>query len=218
MGKSVTQILGDLSGKSFSDFNYEGLEKTYAASIRRQASADAQLENAHYNRPGTDLRSRQASAQSKGMIMMARQKAIKAQQAEQRELDSHMPIATVFETYQSTKQAFDMDRRDVGLSTMASHLEKVWKRDRSASINAHDFANLKEHYARNYPKSAAASVLEGVAEAGYSDLPKAELMRIASSIRSQEDYDYMMKQHGLTSNSPRNKKARGFILSLLTEG
>jgi hypothetical protein len=202
--KSVIDHLNELSGENYSSFNFNKLATDYAEAIVRQEKIDEANLNEYYN-PSV-----KASALS---IEKAKKAVAEMIDARKRAEDDAIPVVSTFDAFQGVKEASRKNSRDLGLSRLATHLEKKWKVDRTGSLTHKDISVLKDHYSKNYPKSAASEALSGISKKGYTDLPKAELMAIAASIHSQEDFDSQMIANGLTSNSPRNVKARQFILA-----
>jgi hypothetical protein len=80
-------------------------------------------------------------------------------------------------------------------------------------ITAKSFMKLKAHYARNYPKSRAAKVIEGFGKKGYATLNRNDLLRLAADIRNQEDFEQVVIDNGLQGGAPNQVKARKFILA-----
>jgi hypothetical protein len=202
--KSVIDHLNELSGENYSSFNFNKLATDYAEAIVRQEKIDEANLNEYYN-PSV-----KASALS---IEKAKKAVAEMIDARKRAEDDAIPVVSTFDAFQGVKEASRKNSRDLGLSRLATHLEKKWKVDRTGSLTHKDISVLKDHYSKNYPKSAASEALSGISKKGYTDLPKAELMAIAASIHSQEDFDSQMIANGLTSNSPRNVKSRQFILA-----
>jgi hypothetical protein len=205
--KSVTKHIQDLTGKSFSAVNFDKLAAEFSGNMKRISARDRQLEEEYYN-PSPDMK----RAEKLKMLVA------KAIEQESDRVNGSMPVISTFEAYQVAKRAYSENSRDVGLANLTTYLEKGWKRDREASLNTEEVVKLADHYKKNFPKSSAKKVLAGMVENGYFDLPVNELMGISSEIRSQADYEYQITANGLASNSPRNQKARQFILAAVNGG
>jgi hypothetical protein len=201
--KSVTQLVNELGGSNYSDFNYSSLYRKYARDIRDQEQRDLHAMDHKYS----TFDKVQLKTMQKNLASVIDERA--------EQVNGHLPVSTTYDAYQKVKEAAKHDKRDVGLKVLATHLGKLWEKDREGSLHVSEYMRLKDHYANNFPKSAAVEVLDNVVNTGYTDLPMAKLMTIASCIRSQADYDYQIKSNGLESNSLRNKKARQFILDLV---
>ena len=131
------------------------------------------------------------------------------------ELNGMLPVSSVFEALQSVKTAQKTASYDLGLRNFELYLDRIWKQDREACITVEDFVNLRDHYKRNYPKSAVVDVIDDLVGSGYLSLRTDDLIKIASRIRSQEDYEYEIREAGLDSNTPNHRKAREFIIHLV---
>ena len=205
MATNIRQHLANLSGESVRDFNYSKLASQFGNLVEKRASYDLQNE-IEYER-GRTL--------SEPHIDMMRRVISEAIEKESAEMNGTLPIISLFEASQMAKNASQNSSRDVGLLNLSTHLERRWKAHREAHLTVAELFKLKDHYSRNFPKSKASAVIENFTEAGYMDLPVGDLMDIAAQIQSQDDYDYVIKEAGLHTNNPYNKKARKFILALL---
>lgn len=207
MSKSIRQHLADLSGNSVRDYDFSRLAAHFGKAAKARDARDLRNEM---------NRERQV-ALSEPHIDMMRRAIEEAIEKESAELNGTLPVISMFEAAQIAKGAVKEASRDVGLQNLSTHLERRWKADKQAHLSASDIITLKDHYNRNFPKSAASRVVEGFTKSGWMDLPVGNLMDIASQIRSQKDFDYYIKEAGLHTNNPYNKKARNFILALLNE-
>ena len=138
----------------------------------------------------------------------------KAIEQETLEVDGSLPVAEVYESLQHVKAQKKVDT-DAGLRALRGQLEKMWKKDRTASINYQSYMEMKDWYTRNYPKSRVAEVIEEIGQKGYSTLEVTKLAHIASQIQSQSDFDEMMVAHGLAGRNPQQVKARNFVIALV---
>ena len=207
MARSIRQHLSDLSGKSVRDYDFSRLAARFGKAAKARDARDLRNEM---------NRERQV-ALSEPHIDMMRRAIEEAIEKESAELNGTLPVISMFEAAQIAKGAVKEASRDVGLQNLSTHLERRWKADKQAHLSASDIITLKDHYNRNFPKSAASHIVEGFTKSGWMDLPVSNLMDIASQIRSQSDFDYYIKEAGLHTNNPYNKKARNFILALLNE-
>jgi hypothetical protein len=146
--------------------------------------------------------------------MHAIQKKLAEAIREPDEVSGHLPVASVFDALQVVKARRDL-RRNPGLRALRGHLQSAWKKNRTANLSANTFLNLKDYYIRNYPKSGMSEVFDDIAKGGYFTLPISELLHIASQIGTQEDFDHMMVQCGLSGTQPHQVKSRNFILASL---
>lgn len=205
MRKNVYKQLEALTGEP-AGFNYSKLASRYAEAITATREEDERKAIA-YRLNDKDLSEYEYSWISK-VVANELDKEVDR-------VDGTLPISTVFEVFQSVKAASKSNSRDIGLRVLTTHLEKLWKRDKSANLTVNDFLRIKEHYERNYPKSACCEVIDDATQKGYLTLPVGELIDLTANIRSQEDYDYYIKEAGLSGNNPFQRKARKFILALL---
>lgn len=200
--KSVTKRLKDLSGKDYQEFNYPKLYSRYAGAVKERQARDRSVEADRYVDNSMDRK-----------IDQLRKVVAEELQKECERVNGSLPVASYFDAYQIAKKASDANKRDVGAGVLATYLHKLWEKNRTASLTANDFLRMRDHYETNYPRSVAASVIDEIGQKGYADLPMSDLLAIAANIESQDDYEYQIKAHGLASNSPRNKKARQFIIA-----
>lgn len=147
---------------------------------------------------------------------LERTKRLVAEELEQlvREENSHLPVTSVFDALQAVKAHKDAER-DAGLRAIRGQLEKMWRKDRTASISVATYEALADHYKKNYPRSAVVDVLKKIGQDGYMTLEVSKLASIASEVNSQADYEEAVLRNGLQGNSPNNVKARQFILALV---
>lgn len=204
MSKTIYQHLEELTGTKTS-MDYSKLLRQFAGEVQYRRDEDLAKEAA--NNRGKDLNDRH--------IDWMKRVVAEELERESENIDGTLPVSSVFEAYQVSKSASTQNSRDVGIRVLTTHLEKLWKADKSANLTVSDVLKIKEHYNRNYPKSAASEVIEDISKKGYLTLPIGELVDIASQIRSQEDYDYYIKEARLTGGSLYQKKARQFILALV---
>lgn len=205
MSKNVYQHLEELTGETQSSINYSRLASKFADDVKKECEVDLQKEAAY--REGKELNERH--------IDWMRKVVAKELEKETDRIDGSLPVSSVFEAYQRAKSASSATPRDIGVRILTTHLEKMWKTNRTANLTVADMLKVKEHYSRNYPKSAAADLIEDISTKGYFMLPVANLVHVASQIRTQEDYDYHIKEAGLAGGNPFQKKARNFILALI---
>lgn len=205
MSKSIKQHLADLSGNSVRGLDYSKLASHFGGSAKMRDRQDLRNE----------MERERVVALDEPHINMMRRAIEEALEQESAEVNGTLPVISVFEAAQEVKGACKRASRDVGLLNLSTHLERRWKAHKEAHLTASDILTLKDHYHRNFPKSAASSVIEGFTKAGWLDLEVGHLMEIAGQIRSQDDFDYYIKEAGLHTNNPYNKKARNFILAML---
>lgn len=204
MSKNIYDHLENLTGQR-ATIDYDSMSRKYATAIKQRREADVQNED-NYRR-GRELNE----------LHIDWMKRVVAEELEKEtdRVDGNLPIISVFDAVQAAKQASSASPKDIGLSRLVTHLEMKWENDRTANLNVSEILKLKDHYNRNYPRSLAASVIEKSSRSGYVTLPIGDLMELAANIRSQEDYDYYIKEAGLSGNNPFQKKSRQFVLALL---
>jgi hypothetical protein len=197
-GKPMAQHLADLSGKSVTNIRMGDLSKRYAKAIKDRKRAEAEKENEfRYNAQHVEY--------LKSLVAKELERCAEV-------TDSTLPFISVFDALQIVKARKDLDM-DLGLRALVGHLETAWRRDREAVITAGSYLTLKEHYTRQYPKSRVAQVFDDMHDSGYLDLPVVELMNLVAQIETQEDYDYLIRAHGLDGNKPWQRKSRQFIIA-----
>jgi hypothetical protein len=131
------------------------------------------------------------------------------------EQDRATPVAMRFDAFQAIKTAAETSK-DRGLAHLARHLEQMWHKDPMGSITLGEVSDLRAHYAANYPKSKIAKVMESeIYKVGYNTLPIAQLVRIASQITDQADYDAVIVRANLQGDKPNQVRARTLIRELV---
>lgn len=114
---------------------------------------------------------------------------------------------------------------DRGLSRAATHAYRLWSKDPQGTLTVGDVARLRAHYAREYPRSKIAEVIDKeLPKVGFNTLPVARLTRIAMDIARHSDtegadpqtvYEGVMQREALTGNLPEQIRARAYIRGLL---
>ena len=129
-------------------------------------------------------------------------------------VSGHLPVVSVFDAMQEVK-AHKNFSGDAGLRALVAHLRKMWEKDRDSNLTANSFLSIRDHYIKNYPKSACVEVFDTMTKKGYFTLPMADLLKIASQVQSQSDFDHLIMKHGLQGKHPHQVKARKFILAVV---
>jgi len=203
--KKVRQVLANLSGQPVRDIDYRRLANLYEADVAARDEADEQ--NAIEYELKTNVHEAHLDTLKKAI-----EQAIEQNHAE---VDGTLPIVSAFEALQIAKAASADNSRDVGVLNLVTYLDKRWHHDREANLTTKDVILIKDHFQKNYPKSAALKVIQEFSKQGYATLPIGKLVDIASNIRTQDDFDYYIQEAGLQGNNPFHRKARQFILALL---
>jgi len=145
---------------------------------------------------------------------MVKKRIAEQLEAEAAQIQGTLPVAAIYDAFTLVKNS---SRRDAGVNALQGQLEHMWKRDRTGSITANLYLTLHDHYKRNYPRSAAAELIQQIGEQGYSTLPVSDLEHIASKIQNQGDFDHAVMLHGLNGPLPHQVKARRYLLALLNQ-
>jgi len=203
--KKVRQMLANLSGQPVRDIDYRRLANLYEADVKAREDADEQ--NAIEYELKTNVHEAHIDTLKKAV-----EQAIEQNNAE---VDGTLPIVSAFEALQIARSASEDHSRDLGVLNLTTYLDKKWRQDKEANLTTKDVILIKDHFKRNYPKSAATQVIDEFAKKGYATLPIGKLIDLAANIRTQEDFDYYIKEAGLQGNNPFHRKARQFILALL---
>jgi hypothetical protein len=205
MGKNVTQDLANMLNQSVRGIDYRKLATKYSKEIlERDAEDTARDERNHYN-----------MRVSEKLVDILREKVAIALDRECAEVNGSFPVISVFEALQISKKAVSQNSRDLGLRNLVTYLNMKWDNNREADLFTEDYYKIKNLYSRNFPKSAACSVIESFSHEGYASLPVSKLAEIAEQIETQEDFDQYIREAGLHVNSPFAIKARKFIVALL---
>ncbi len=184
---------------SIDDIGMSRLAQRYATAVSQRKAADLRREQE------TDL------TPYLPQLEVARRKLARALEAESENIGGHLPVSSVYDALQIVKA----QNANIGVRALTGHLETLWKADRQASLSANSFLTLRDHYTRNYPKAGMGEVFDAIAKKGYLALPMSDLVKIASEIQTQEDFDLAMMKHGLDGRQPHQVKARKFVLAVL---
>jgi hypothetical protein len=130
------------------------------------------------------------------------------------EIHGNLPVSSIEDAITSVKRA-NVERRDIGVNNLETYLLKLWKEDPSYIITAGEYIKVRDHFSKNYPKSAAVELIDKIGSEGYFTLHIPELVDIASRIQSQGDYEFEVRQASLDGGHPNQVKAREFILALV---
>lgn len=199
--RNVKQDLANLSQKTVKDIKMGRLMK-FAKDAERQRELEASY--------GDELKL--------NIPNIERVKHLVAQvlKNEADEVNGDLPVVSVFDAFQHVKAQKDLNK-DAGLRALCGQLQMMWGKSLDdkgpADITAASFMRLRDHYARNYPRSKAASVIDGFGKKGYATLNRSDLLRIASEIETQEDFEKAVIDNGLQGGAPNQVKARKFILA-----
>lgn len=181
------------------------LEQNASWLFKRQAAREGEIQAA---------RERHDLAQAMPILEAARKMIARA--VGDRVLPDDAPIATRFDVFNVIKQASKDDAKDQGLKMFATHLQRLWHQDPTGSLTAGAISQLRDHYQSQHPRSRVGEVTDAqVPKIAFSNLPVAQLTRIAADINSQEDYDATILRHGLHGDSPRSIRARALIRELV---
>jgi hypothetical protein len=198
--RSTKQTLADLSGRSVNGISMQRLAPMFARRVVERREAEARYDADNYVHPA--------------FVDHLRAKAAKALEKEAENTAPNLPISSVFDALQITKQ-HKRANNDAGIRAWQGMLTSMWKQNRTANISANSFMKLKTYFTDNFPKSAVSEVFDEIGAQGYAALPVAELLTIASRIYDQEDYEFEMRSAGLTTQQPHHVKARKFVLAVL---
>lgn len=128
------------------------------------------------------------------------------------------PIVSRFDAFSVIKNASKKDHNDQGLHKLAIHLERLWHKDPLGVITAGTLSHLRDHYQYNNPRSILGEVVDTVIPTvSFNTLPVAKLVRIASQVTSQEDYNIAITNNSLGGDSPKHVRARTFIRALINQ-
>jgi hypothetical protein len=128
------------------------------------------------------------------------------------------PIVSRFDAFSVIKSASKKDKSDQGLRNMSLHLERLWHKEPLGIITAGALTRLRDHYQQTNSRSRIAEIVDMVIPTvSFNSLPIVNLIRIASQIGSQEDYDIAIARHGIGSDAPKHVRARTFIRALLNQ-
>jgi hypothetical protein len=199
--RNVKQDLANLSQQKVNDIRMSRLMKFAQAAQKHRELEDSYGSELYLNVP---------------RVEQVRNLVAKVLESEASEVNGELPVISVFDAFQYVKAQKDLNK-DAGLRALQGHLQRMWDNSLAErgpdEITAESFMKLKTHYARNYPKSRAAKVIEGFGKKGYATLNRNDLLRLASDIRSQEDFEQVVIDNGLQGGAPNQVKARKFILA-----
>lgn len=201
--RNVKQDLANFSGESVGNIKMDNLNRLYGRKAAAREEFDRKNEGNYRDDPAI-------LEQMMSIVAKALDKDVDQPQR------GNLPVTSVFDALQ-VLNSHKLAKNDFGINALRGHLETKWKRNREANITADDFTSIKEHYSRNYPRSAVNEVIDEIGRRGYITLPLSDLVHIASKVRNQNDFDRLMKDNGLHTNQPHHVKARNFILSVVNK-
>ena len=133
----------------------------------------------------------------------------------ERVLPDDSPIVSRFDAFSVIKDASRKCPGDMGLRRIALHLERLWHAEPLGALTAGALARLRDHYQGADPRSTLGEVVDTcIPKVSFKTLPVAKLVRIASQIASQEDYDTAVERNSLHGDDPISVRARIFIREL----
>lgn len=137
------------------------------------------------------------------------------------------PAVSREDFWRSLKTAAQSAPKDVALKRAAAHAQMLYQGSMEGILTIGDVARFRTHYAREYPKSRVASVVDAALDSsGYQTLPLSKLRAVAAKIDAQcsskmsedemeEVFVEECRQAGLASNDLQAQRSRGFIRGLL---
>jgi len=129
--------------------------------------------------------------------------------------DNSLPLVSRFEAWQALRQAQRMTPDDRGLRLATAHLKKLWASDKEGALAVGDVARVRAHYAREFPRSRVAAVIDAeIPKVSFSTLDVRKMAQLASSVVDQSSYEEVVHTHGLASRRPEHFRARAFIRGL----
>lgn len=130
--------------------------------------------------------------------------------------NANLPVVTRFDLYQGIRKISERAPTDSGLKRLAIQLERAWHSEPLGALSYGDVSGLVAVYRDQYPRSKAADAIEAeCTRVGMHKLPVAKLVRIASNINTQEDYDSAMQIHGYAGDRPEQVRARTLVRELI---
>jgi hypothetical protein len=127
-----------------------------------------------------------------------------------------VPVAMTFFVHQAIKKVATKYQTDRGLMQAVSCLDALWRKDPTGSVTTKQLADIRTACKRAAPKSIVDRVIDTeVSRVGYNRLPVAKLARIAAKVKTQEDFDNLVKANGLTSDRSDHVQSRSLIMSLV---
>lgn len=165
--------------------------------------------------------SRMADAESraenagKGPIFAALQRALIARQTEQL-TDNRLPAIMTYDAYCVVKDASKASPDDRGLKVASYALYDAWNRDPMGHLTVGQLASYRNHYAREFPKSAVRQVFDGdVISRGFNTLTNLPyLTRIAATVTDQASYEGAVEAYDLAGDRPEQIRARAYIRAM----
>lgn len=131
-------------------------------------------------------------------------------------LPDDTPIITRFDAHSAIKSAAKENPKDTGLRMFATHLSRLWHEDPMGTLSAGVIGKLRDHYQNENPRSVVGEMTDKVIpKYSFNNLPVANLVRIANSISTQEDYNAAIERYNLAGDDARSIRARTFIRELV---
>jgi len=133
-----------------------------------------------------------------------------------RVLPDDTPIVSRFDAFSVIKDATRHNKDDMSLRKLALHLERLWHKDPLGYLSAGAMSRLRDHYQQMSPRSVVAEVIDvTIPKVAFTNLPVATLVRIASQIENQSDFDNAIARNCLQGDDLKSVRARIFIRALV---
>lgn len=147
----------------------------------------------------------------------ARVAARLAEEASEEQVDEDLPV--IDKQTAARYVAGLRTKSDAGLSRLATHLLNLYQSDPQGSLTIGEVRRLQAAWKQTYGKTAAHDVLATqLVKQGFLNVDVRRLSKLASGIRTQQDFDVTMREAGLAGSRPDQIKARSFVLALLNKG
>jgi len=150
------------------------------------------------------------------MPVLAAARKVADELVKERVLPDDTLIVSRFDAFSVVKDASHKCANDMELRKFALHLERLWHTEPLGALTAGALTRLRDHYQGMNPRSAVGEVVDTcIPKVSFKTLPVAKLVRIASQISNQEEYDAAIERNGLYTDDPISVRARTFIRELV---
>lgn len=135
--------------------------------------------------------------------------------------NNEAPCIMKFDAYQRvlhSRSASNIAHADTGLRRLGHQLKLAWERDPTGAFTVGNLERLRQHYAAQYPKSQASTVIgQDLPKHGFGTVDLQPLVRAAQEINTQEEYDNFIQATGLIGNSVGEIRSRALLKELVNK-
>ena len=124
-----------------------------------------------------------------------------------------LPMLTNVELYEICAKHLDM--KDFAQRSVTMSFRERAENMPNGIIRLSELSTIAEYYDRNYPEARIGQFVDEVVLKAAKDVPYRDLVAFAKAVRSQNDYVRVCSAYGVSDNSLRSRKVRGYLEDLI---